>query len=200
MSSCGVEGVGIECNHPLPHYPTRELNGQRGSRGIHSLLSLVRCNYDSPPLPNREKERHRSLLPLAASAGHALSPFLAFTIVPRDAVGMTSTRGAWVGSDVDEDHIEFLRHLSKLPPMEFVTVSIPRAENSPAPQADEVVVFTEHFARGFGFPTSDFFFNFPTPFGLQSHPLASNVVLELAAYVTLCKGFLGIEPRLDVWR
>ncbi|KAE8819652.1 hypothetical protein D1007_02301 [Hordeum vulgare] len=79
---------------------------------------------------------------------------------------MYMTRGAWDGSNVDEEHIKFLRYRRKLPSAEFVAARVPGAENSPAPQAGEVVVFAEHFARWFGLPASDFFFRFLTHFGL----------------------------------
>ncbi|KAE8809453.1 hypothetical protein D1007_13973 [Hordeum vulgare] len=87
-----------------------------------------------------------------------------------------------------------------LPPVELVAACIPGGEGSPAPQAGEVVVFPEHFACGFGLPASDFFFGFLEHFDMQLHHLEANTVLQLAAYVTLCEGFLGIEPRLDLWR
>ncbi|KAE8807041.1 hypothetical protein D1007_16720 [Hordeum vulgare] len=86
-----------------------------------------------------------------------------------------------------------------LPPAELVAACIPGGEGSPAPQAGEVVVITEHFTRRFGLPASDFFSGFLAHFGLQTHHPVANVVLQLAAYVTLCKGFLGIEPRMDLW-
>ncbi|KAE8791608.1 hypothetical protein D1007_33921 [Hordeum vulgare] len=79
---------------------------------------------------------------------------------------MCATRGAWIGDDVDEEHIEFPRHGHKLPSVEFVIARILGAVNSPAPQAGEVVVFAENFARGFGLPASDFFFRFLTHFGM----------------------------------
>ncbi|KAE8810953.1 hypothetical protein D1007_12308 [Hordeum vulgare] len=37
-------------------------------------------------------------------------------------------------------------------------------------------------------------------FGLQPHHLAPNAILQLSPFVVLCEGFLGIEPRLDLWR
>ncbi|KAE8793225.1 hypothetical protein D1007_32063 [Hordeum vulgare] len=64
----------------------------------------------------------------------------------------------------------------------------------------DVVVFQEHFFRGFGLPAIDFFSRFLVHFGLQPHHLAPNAVLQLAALVTQCEGFVGIEPRLDFWR
>ncbi|KAE8801059.1 retrotransposon ty3-gypsy subclass [Hordeum vulgare] len=67
-------------------------------------------------------------------------------------------------------------------------------ESSSAPQDGEVVVFAEHFARGIGLPTSHFFFCFLTHYGLQPHHLAANAALQLVAFVTLCEGFLVIEP------
>ncbi|KAE8794752.1 hypothetical protein D1007_30473 [Hordeum vulgare] len=63
----------------------------------------------------------------------------------------------------------------------------------PAPQDGKVVVYVEHFAQGLGLPVSRFFFHFLMHYGLQPHHLAAYAVLQLAAFVTLCKGFLGIE-------
>ncbi|KAE8789015.1 hypothetical protein D1007_36877 [Hordeum vulgare] len=35
---------------------------------------------------------------------------------------------------------------------------------------------------------------------VEPHHLAPNAFLKLSAYVTLCEGFVGIEPRLDLWQ
>ncbi|KAE8774749.1 hypothetical protein D1007_52809 [Hordeum vulgare] len=108
------------------------------------------------------------------------------------------SRGAREGSIVGKGHIEFLFHHRMLPPVELVAVQLPWGEGSPTPQAGEVVVFTEHFANGFGLPASDFFSRFLVHFGLQPHHLAANDILQLAAFVTLYESFLGIKPRLDL--
>ncbi|KAE8784582.1 hypothetical protein D1007_41818 [Hordeum vulgare] len=113
---------------------------------------------------------------------------------------MSSTRGAWDGSEIDEEHINVHRYHGKLPPDELVAVRVPGAQNSTAPRDGEVVVFAEHFARGLGLPTSRFCSRFLTHYGMQLHHLSPNVVLQLAAFITLCEGFLGIEPCLDLWR
>ncbi|KAE8821858.1 hypothetical protein D1007_00049 [Hordeum vulgare] len=73
-------------------------------------------------------------------------------------------------------------------------------EGSPTPRAGKVVVFKEHFFHRFGLPANDFFLRFLVHFGLQPHHLAWNAVLQLAAFLTLCEGFVGIELRLDLWR
>ncbi|KAE8802585.1 hypothetical protein D1007_21616 [Hordeum vulgare] len=85
-----------------------------------------------------------------------------------------------------------------LPLASLVTVRIPDAETAPMPREGEIVVFGEHFYRGFGLPASTFFSNWLIFFGLQPHHLAPNAILQLSAFVVLCEGFLGIEPRLDL--
>ncbi|KAE8808853.1 retrotransposon ty3-gypsy subclass [Hordeum vulgare] len=109
-------------------------------------------------------------------------------------------QGAWVGSEVNAEHIEALRHRCMLPPVDLVAARVPDTEATPTPERGEVVVLEEHFYHGFGLPTSDFFSCFLTFFGLQPHHLAPNAILQLAAFVVLCDGFIGIEPRLDLWR
>ncbi|KAE8798394.1 hypothetical protein D1007_26254 [Hordeum vulgare] len=106
---------------------------------------------------------------------------------------MSSARGAWDGSNVDEEYVECLLHRRKLPPAELVVACIAGEENTLTAQAGEVVVFAEHFARGLGLPSTNFIFWFLTHFGLQTHHLSANAVLQLAAFITLCEGFLRIE-------
>ncbi|KAE8819691.1 hypothetical protein D1007_02351 [Hordeum vulgare] len=118
----------------------------------------------------------------------------------KSSAQQASSQGAWLGSDVDEGHIDALRHHRLLPPASQVSVRLPSFETAPAPAAGEVVVFVEHFYRGFGLPASSFFAEWLKFFGLQPHHLAPNAILQLAAFVVLCEGFVGIEPRVDLWR
>ncbi|KAE8805517.1 hypothetical protein D1007_18445 [Hordeum vulgare] len=111
----------------------------------------------------------------------------------------SSSHGSWLGSEICNYHIKALRHRRMLPLAYLVTVRIPGAETAPAPQEGEIIVFDEHFYRGFGIPASTFFSNWLTFFGLQPHHLAPNAILQLSSFVFLCEGFLGIEPRLDLW-
>ncbi|KAE8814494.1 hypothetical protein D1007_08005 [Hordeum vulgare] len=111
---------------------------------------------------------------------------------------MSSTRGAWDGSDIDEEHIDILRHRRKLPLTSLVAARVPGAENSPNPRGGEVVVFAEHFAQGLGLPASRFFAHFLMYYHMQPLHLAHDTVLQLSAFVTLREAFLGIESRLDL--
>ncbi|KAE8785329.1 hypothetical protein D1007_40983 [Hordeum vulgare] len=109
-------------------------------------------------------------------------------------------RGAWVGSDICDGNIDALCHRRMLPPANLVAARVPGAKAAPNPKKGEVVVFEEHFYRGFGLPESDFFARFLTFFGLRPHHLAPNAILQLASFVVLCEGFLEIEHRRDIWR
>ncbi|KAE8772566.1 hypothetical protein D1007_55436 [Hordeum vulgare] len=118
----------------------------------------------------------------------------------KSSAQQASLQGGWLGSDVDEELIDALRHHRLLPPASQVSVHLPGSEASPAPIAGEVVVFAEHFYRGFGLPASSFFAEWLHFFGLQPHHLAPNAILQPAAFMVLCKGFVGIEPCVDLWR
>ncbi|KAE8805992.1 hypothetical protein D1007_17904 [Hordeum vulgare] len=111
-----------------------------------------------------------------------------------------SSNGAWLGSEISDGHIEALRHRRMLPPASLVTVRIPDAETAPTPRDRDIVMFDEHFYMGFGLLASTFFSNWLVFFGLQSHQLAPNAILQLSSFVVLCEGFVGIEPRLDLWQ
>ncbi|KAE8781762.1 hypothetical protein D1007_44962 [Hordeum vulgare] len=118
----------------------------------------------------------------------------------KSSVQKASLQGDWLGSDVNEGHIEALRHHRLLPPASQVLVRLPSTETAPAPAAGEVVVFVEHFYQGFGLPASSFFAEWLHFFVLQPHDLAPNAILQLATFMVLCEGFVGIEPRDDLWR
>ena len=53
--------------------------------------------------------------------------------------------------------------------------------------------------RSLGLPASDFFRFFLELHGLQPHHLTPNTVVLLAAFATLCEGFLGVLPTIELW-
>ena len=52
--------------------------------------------------------------------------------------------------------------------------------------------------RGFSFPPSKFFADFLKTFNLQPQHISPNSVTALSGFVTLCEGFLGIEPTIEL--
>ena len=67
----------------------------------------------------------------------------------------------WDGSNVNEDHITFLREMRRLPGTGYMKACVPpEGEISPMPGEGERVVFRSHFIRGFGLPASGFLRSF----------------------------------------
>ncbi|KAE8789939.1 hypothetical protein D1007_35908 [Hordeum vulgare] len=172
----------------------------RGFLGGHSPPFSPRIDALFLPEP-REKE-------------HVLFVFVNSVSVEPPALSSSSSRshgrrllleedlvaGAWFGTEICEGHIEALRLHRLLPPASQVLVRIPGAETAPTRAAGEIVVFDEPFYKGFGLPASSFFYEWLHFFGLQPHHLAPNAIFQLVAFMVLCEGFLGIEPRLDLRR
>ncbi|KAE8804686.1 hypothetical protein D1007_19356 [Hordeum vulgare] len=182
------------------------LNGMRGFRAGHSPPFLPRIHALFLPAP-REKELVSFVFlvfiamksPTPSGFRHP-QPWPTVSSSKRPSAQKASSQGAWLGSDVGEEHIEVLRHHRLLPPASQVLVRLPGAETGPTPAVGEVVVFTEHFYRGFELPAIAFFAEWLCFFGLQPHHLAPNAILQLSAFVVFCEGFVGIEPRVDLWR
>ena len=61
------------------------------------------------------------------------------------------------------------------------------------------MIFRSHCLRGFGLPASGFLRSFLEFYHLQPHHLTPNTVMLLSAFVTLCEGFLGVLPTLELW-
>ena len=69
--------------------------------------------------------------------------------------------GDWDGSNIQEEHLTFLRNTQWLPGEGYVQVRVlPAKEILPAPEEDERVIFRSHFLRGFRLPVSGFLHSF----------------------------------------
>jgi len=108
-------------------------------------------------------------------------------------------RGSWEGSTVTEEEIGRLQRTRQIPAAAQVACRAPEGELAPAPREGEHVVFSTHFAHGFGLPVSPFLRRFFTYFGLQPHHLGANAILLLSCFVTFCEAYLGIWPFVDLW-
>src|SRR3954462_8771975 len=96
--------------------------------------------------------------------------------------------------------IDFLRQTRRIPIASPATrPAPPPPEVSPPPAEGERVVFRSHLTRGLGLPASGFFRSFLEFHGLQPHHLTPNTVVLLAAFASLCEGFLGVFPTIEPW-
>jgi hypothetical protein len=65
-------------------------------------------------------------------------------------------KGSWEGSWVKEKRIEMLHQARRIPSEELMRCRPSKGERVPTPEPGEVVVFFEHFRRGFTPPASNF--------------------------------------------
>jgi hypothetical protein len=108
-----------------------------------------------------------------------------------------NTRGSWRGSDVSQAEIDWLYRSRRIP--EEVSCRIPGDEREPVPNPGEVVVFTAHFERGFGLPTSDFFRRFHNFYKIQPHDLPGNAIFYLSSFVSFIEGYAGLWPTTETF-
>jgi hypothetical protein len=109
-------------------------------------------------------------------------------------------KGSWEGSWVKERKIELLRQGQVLPSADLMGCRPAGCELVPTPEPGEVVVFYEHFWRGFALPASNFLRQFLDHFHLQSHHIGVNAMMTLAAFATLCEAYLGIWPSVELFQ
>ena len=112
---------------------------------------------------------------------------------------MSLSSVSWMGSTVTPDDITYLRSSRRLPRDTDVDVRLSHGEQRPRPEGQERVVFLTHFEHGFGLLASTFFRAFLEFFGLQPHHLGVGAIIQLSGFVTLCEGYLGVEPTIDLW-
>ncbi|XP_071681163.1 uncharacterized protein [Lolium perenne] len=110
---------------------------------------------------------------------------------------MASPSGSWRGSYMQEDDIERLVRLRRIP--RSVITRVPGEETEPEPRNGERVVFGAHLDRGLGLPASPFFRQFLDHFGLQPHHLPANACVLLSCFVAFMEAYAGLWPDIDFW-
>jgi hypothetical protein len=61
------------------------------------------------------------------------------------------------------------------------------------------MVCAAFFEQGFGLPSHLFLRSLLWSYGLELHHLTPSGTLHMAAFVTLCGAYIGIEPSLNPW-
>src|SRR3954471_20391231 len=75
----------------------------------------------------------------------------------------------------------------------------PAGEVTPSPQVGENVYLKAQLVRVVSLPISNFFLAVLNHYRVQPQNLSPNSILALSNYATLCEGYLGINPRLDLF-
>lgn len=68
-------------------------------------------------------------------------------------------------------------------------------EEEPTPLAGYVVSFTSIHEQGFGVPASRFMQALLHHYRVELHNFNPNSITEVAIFVAICEGYLGIEPH-----
>ena len=77
---------------------------------------------------------------------------------------------------------------------------LPGEEDLPSPPDDYIVLFAHFHERGFMTPTHRFLRGLLHYYKIELYHLNPNGIQHMAVFITLCEGFLGINPHFDLWR
>ena len=73
-------------------------------------------------------------------------------------------------------------------------------EEFPSEDTNQTVVFKSFYEKGFALPTGAFFRGLHHFYGLEVTNLKPNSIAQIAIYIHLCEGYLGIAPHFILWR
>jgi hypothetical protein len=76
---------------------------------------------------------------------------------------------------------------------------LPACEELPAPRDGYVVSFAHFNERWFGMPPHLFFRGLLHHYQIELRHLNPNGIQQIASFIALCEGFLGIEPHFELW-
>ena len=77
---------------------------------------------------------------------------------------------------------------------------VPGREEAPAPPDGYVVSFALFHERGLTVPPHPFFRGLLHHYQIELQHLNPNEIQHIVAFITMCMGYLGIEPHFELWR
>jgi hypothetical protein len=105
---------------------------------------------------------------------------------------------SWPASAVTRECLQNLVSMGYMTVAEFATCLMPVDLASPTPVKGFVVVCAAFYERGFGALPHRFLRSLLQSYEFELHHLTHSGILHLAAFVTLCKAYIGIEPPLNM--
>jgi len=75
-----------------------------------------------------------------------------------------------------------------------------RSETVPKPPSGYVVSLARLHERGFVIPAGDFIRALCHHYGVELHNYAPNDISQVAVFVAVCEGYLGVPVHWDLWR
>ena len=73
-------------------------------------------------------------------------------------------------------------------------------EELPSEDTDQIVVFKSFYEKDFTLPTGAFFCGLLHFYELEVTHLKPNSIAQIAIFIHLCEGYLGIAPHFKLWQ
>jgi hypothetical protein len=106
----------------------------------------------------------------------------------------------WTPSTVTLGHPQKLVKQGFMTAVELGACCVLEDPTFPAPAEGYVVSFMAYYERGFGTPAHQFLCLLLLYYGLELHHLTPSGVLHIAAFMTLCEAYLGIDHEFYLWK
>jgi hypothetical protein len=83
--------------------------------------------------------------------------------------------------------------------VELETCRVPMDLASLVPLEGYIMACAAFYERGFGVPSHRFLHSLLQFYGLELHHLTHSGIMHMAAFVTLCEAYMGIERLFNLW-
>jgi hypothetical protein len=108
--------------------------------------------------------------------------------------------GSWDPCNLDKGILSSLEQEGRIAAKEISRWRIDPRAAMPAPFDGEIVMLKSHIDRGLSLSPSYFLKGVLRHYRLQLHHIAPNSFTVIVGFVALCEGYLGINPRGDLFR
>jgi hypothetical protein len=105
----------------------------------------------------------------------------------------------WTPSTITPGHLQKLMKQWFMMAAELTAFHVLEDPVFPAPTEGYVVSFMAFYERWFGMPSHYFLCSLLQYYDLELHHLNPSGVLHIAAFITLCEAYLGVDPKFDLW-
>jgi hypothetical protein len=105
----------------------------------------------------------------------------------------------WTPSTVMLGRLQKLTKQGFMTAVELATYRVLENPVFPAPMDGYVLSFGAFYERGFSMPLPRFVRSLLQYYGLELHSLTPSGILRIAAFMSLCEAYLGIDPEFDLW-
>jgi hypothetical protein len=157
---------------------------------ILSLPPSLRLKKKEGQKEEKERERERE----KEKRGNTTISEVLLPLPPRSMVEQD-----WAPSTVTPGHLQKLLKQGFMMAAELMACLVPEDPVFPAPVEGYVVSFMAFYEWGFGTPSHRLLHSLLRYYGLELHHLTPLGVLHIAAFMTLCEAYLGIDPEFDLW-